>query len=509
MTSEELRQIIRCGETSRVQFKESFNNQKQLAAEVIAFANSKGGMILFGVKDKTGDIKGLAYEEVQCIARELGNTANEQIRPTVYLQTDVVVLDGAPILIAYIEEGINKPYKDLNGNIWIKQGADKRRITENSEILRLFHHSMNLEPDEEPVMGTSEKDLDMRLIDDFIRRVYQKEPENFGIPYTQLLENIHILDNCGATTLSGLLYFGKRPQQFRPSFMIKAVAFYGNDIAETQYRDSKDLEGTIPELFDQGMAFLKANLHSIQAGQSFNSIGKLEISEIALEEILQNALVHREYIKTAPIRLLIFENRVEIISPGCLPDGLTVEDIKLGNSYQRNQLIATFCAKTMLYRGLGSGIIRAINEGAKIEFINNESGNQFTTIIHREEKDKLSQAEKNLSQVSETSVPSLSPACPQLVPSLSLVCPQLAETDMERAAIVLQSCCQSPKSMQELIIATGSTNRTRFRQNILKVLLDYNLIDYTVKDIPNSPLQRYVLTEKGKNLIENSMKEEK
>lgn len=139
--------------------------------------------------------------------------------------------------------------------------------------------------------------------------------------------------------------------------MIKAVSFFGNNIAGVNYRDSKDITGTLPELFEKGMSFLKANLHSVQAGQGFNSIGQLEISEIALEELLQNALVHRDYTRNAPVRLLIFDNRVEIISPGCLPDGLTVESIKLGTAVVRNPFIASFCAKIMPYRGLGSGII--------------------------------------------------------------------------------------------------------------------------------------------------------
>lgn len=97
----------------------------------------------------------------------------------------------------------------------------------------------------------------------------------------------------------------QRPQQYRPTFVIKAVSFFGNDIGGINYRDSKDITGTLPELFEKGMSFLKANLHNIQAGQGFNSIGKLEISEVALEEILQNALVHRDYTRNAPIRLLI------------------------------------------------------------------------------------------------------------------------------------------------------------------------------------------------------------
>ena len=164
----------------------------------------------------------------------------------------------------------------------------------------------------------------------------------------------------------------------------------GNDTLRHKRQDGRNhrpvlsgITGTLPELFEKGMSFLKANLHNIQAGQGFNSIGKLEISEVALEEILQNALVHRDYTRNAPIRLLIFDNRVEIISPGCLPDGLTVESIKLGSAVVRNPFIANFCAKTMPYRGLGSGIIRALQEEPNIKFINEPVGMQFISVINR------------------------------------------------------------------------------------------------------------------------------
>ena len=93
MNISKLKQIIQCGETSTVQFKECFSSQKQLATEMIAFANSKGGNVIFGVEDKTGEIRGLSYNEIQVTARELGNAANEQVRPIIYLQTDVVIVD--------------------------------------------------------------------------------------------------------------------------------------------------------------------------------------------------------------------------------------------------------------------------------------------------------------------------------------------------------------------------------------------------------------------------------
>lgn len=144
--------------------------------------------------------------------------------------------------------------------------------------------------------------------------------------------------------------------------------------------------GTIPRMFKLGMEFIDGCLLRRQEGQNFNSIGVLEIPEIALTELLQNALVHRSWLKPAPIRILVFDNRVEIVSPGALPPSLTVADIKLGNAFQRNQLIANLCAKTMDYRGLGSGIIRALQTDANIEFQNEASGDQFRVILWRTEQ---------------------------------------------------------------------------------------------------------------------------
>ena len=104
---------------------------------------------------------------------------------------------------------------------------------------------------------------------------------------------------------------------------------------------------------------------------------------MVLEELLQNSLVHFDLLNHAAIRLLIFNNRIEIINPGCLYGGLTIADIKLGVSRQRNPLMAGFAAKTMIYRGLGSGIVRAMREDHHIDFDNEVSANQFKVTIWR------------------------------------------------------------------------------------------------------------------------------
>ena len=104
---------------------------------------------------------------------------------------------------------------------------------------------------------------------------------------------------------------------------------------------------------------------------------------MVLEELLQNSLVHFDLLHHAAIRLLIFNDRLEIINPGSLYGGLKIDDIKLGVSRQRNPLMAGFAARTMIYRGLGSGIKRVVRENARIDFDNEESANQFKVAVWR------------------------------------------------------------------------------------------------------------------------------
>ena len=383
MTEDQLKELCLCGETTRVQFKEAPIAQKDAAKEMIAFANSKGGTILFGVEDKTGCIKGMSYDDIQQMSRELGNAANELVKPTIYIETEVVRVDGKHVLVCDVEEGRNKPYKNLQGEIWVKQGADKRRITENAEILSLFQQSGSYHPEEDAERGTSIDDLEMAYVRDFFRKVYGREIEEFSQPLDSMLRSLSVLTPKGEVTRAGMLFFGKNPQQYERSVVIKAVAFAGKEIGDTNYLDSRDITGTLPWMFKEGMSFLKSYLHHEQRGQNFNSVGILEVPEVVLEELLQNACVHFDLLNHAAIRLLVFSDRIEIINPGCLFGGLSIDDIKLGVSRLRNPLIADFAAKTMIYRGLGSGIKRVMRENCRIDFDNEESARQFKVTIWR------------------------------------------------------------------------------------------------------------------------------
>ena len=494
MNAERIKELCALGENSKVQFKLRVDNPNKIAAEIIAFANYRGGTILVGVEDKTGEVVGLTYEQVQQAGRDVGNAATNHVRPTVYLQTETVNVDGKIVLVVNVDEGIDKPYKDLSGNIWIKQGGDKRRVVENAEMLTLFQESGSFRPDEKGVRRTSINDIDMMLVNEYLEQYYGKRIEEFGMPTEQLLRNIQVMTDDGRVTLAGLMFFGKHPQMYEPAFVIKAVSFFGNDMGGLEYRDSKDIVGTIPRMFDAGMAFLNANLHSRQAGQSFNSVGKLEISEVALKEILQNALVHRDYLIQAPIRIMIFDNRVEIVSPGGLPTGVDVESIRFGKTQQRNPLVATFCAKTMDYRGLGTGIIRASKEVSDIEFVD-EEGVQFQVVMRRHLDERETFESRRYEFVVGESAPQYGYSGGNGGNGLSAkeirsFCPALGKGEEENAKRIL-AFCEIPQGILEMMQEVGYKSRTSFRRNVFTPLLEAGLLIPEYKDKPNSPKQRY------------------
>lgn len=389
MNAIELLDIISTGETSKVQFKKEIDNDNSIAAELIALSNSKGGMILFGIEDKNGTVLGLDYQQLQSYNNRIATIANDKVKPQIFLFTEVVSIpsetDEKKILVVEVSEGIAKPYKDKNGAIWIKQGSDKRRLTDNNEQIRLFQQSGILYLDEMIIPQTSIDDINFSKVIEYVKAIQKRETDEEVEISETLLTNLNILKD-GRLTLGGLLFFANNPQKYRPAFCVKAISFFGNSIGGTDYRSSQDIEGTIPEIFEETIRFFTTNLHHIQAGQDFNSVGQLEVSKTALEELLQNALVHRDYSKNSPVRVMIFDERIEIVSPGSLPNSLTIENIKMGNAVVRNNLLVSYCSKLMIYRGFGSGITRALKSQPNIELINDSEGEQFRVIIPRPEK---------------------------------------------------------------------------------------------------------------------------
>jgi len=387
MDALELLEIIERGEDSRHQFKRNINNETSMATELAAFSNSQGGLLIIGVDDD-GTIVGLSNEDIGRLNNMISNASSTHIRNPINPTNENVRLEDGLVMVVTISKGMDKPYITNDGAIWVRSGADKRKVTSKEEIRRLFAESDLLHAGETAINDSTSNDLDEDFFDEFYQDAYGRSVKDEGKPILQLLQNMN-LAKADQLNLAGLLLFGKNPQKFKPQFIIKAVYFEGNEPTSDKYYDSEDIGGRLSNQYSLAMAFLKRNLRKVQNGQGRNTTGKLEIPEIVLEELLVNAVIHRNYFIDAPIRVFMFENRIEIISPGVLPNHMNEENAKSGVSIQRNPLISSFATKAkppigLPYRGIGTGIQRAYREFSEIELFNDQDNNQFKVIIRRE-----------------------------------------------------------------------------------------------------------------------------
>lgn len=381
METTELIDILSRGEDSRHQFKADITNADALAAEIVAFSNTAGGRIFIGVNDD-GSVRGLSGADVARLNQLMANAASQNVRPAVNPLTENVPHPSGTVLVLTIAEGINKPYMDKNGTIWVKNGSDKRRATSREEIQRLFQQAGLVHADETPVTGLSAGDVDMPYFEAFFEQQFGGPLAQHNQPLPQLLTNMNLMSQ-GQLNVAGSLLFAKAPHYALPAFIVKAVAFVGNQIEDEHYIDSRNITGKLADVFQQTLGFIIANTRAVQGEQGFNTQGQAEIPRIVWEELVANALIHRDYFISAPVRVLVFADRVEIISPGHLPNNLTIENIKAGNSNIRNPVLASFAAKLLPYRGLGSGLLRALRAWPHIELIDDRAGNLFKAIVMR------------------------------------------------------------------------------------------------------------------------------
>ena len=383
METIELLAIISKGESSAVQFKERVNDAYKIAIEMVAFSNSKGGLIIIGVNNKTGALNGLSFEEIETTNELLVNAASDNVKSPITIFTEQVSVNGQTLIVVRIKEGSDKPYRDNKGIVWIKNGSDKRKVVSNDELLRMLQSSGNLAADEEPVTNTTYNDIDTDFFKDFVQNKTGKSFDKLDQSLPKLLNNMGFAKD-EQLTLAGLLLFGNKPQTFKPVFSVQCIAFVGNDVAGKKFRDSEPpFEGNLTELYEKTMSFIIRNLHKVQVEESFNILGELEIPKEALEELVVNSLIHRDYFIKSAIKVFIFDNRIEIISPGKLPNSLTVEKIKSGTSIARNPILFSNARYLLPYIGIGSGIPRALDSYPKIDFMNDADKELFTAIIHR------------------------------------------------------------------------------------------------------------------------------
>ena len=404
---------IKAGEVSGVQFKERILDKYDIACELVAFSNSQGGKLVVGIKDKTGETNALSYSEVQETTNLLSDIASENVVPSILIKIDTVEVEDGNLVVATVKEGLNKPYHDNKGIVWVKNGADKRKVFDNAELAEMMTDCGSFAPDEAGVRDATVNDLDATTIKQFLGNRFERVLEKKGLTgdafneasldaicsaiakghdCEKILRNLRFIRPDGTLTVAAMLLFGKYTQRWMPMMTAKCICFAGNSVGSKVFRDKvndADMEGNLLHQYDTIMDFFTRNLHNVQVGEEFNSIGKLEIPYTSLVEFTVNSLVHRSLNMKAPVRIFIFDNRVEIHSPGALPNGLTIDDIKAGTSMPRNMFLFNNAIYLLPYTGVGSGITRALDEDINVTFMNNDKAQEFVITVWREESNQV------------------------------------------------------------------------------------------------------------------------
>ena len=410
---DDILKLIKAGEVSGVQFKERILDKYDIACELVAFSNSHGGKLVVGIKDKTGETNALSYSEVQETTNLLSDIASENVVPSILIKIDTVEVEDGNLVIATVKEGLNKPYHDNKGIVWVKNGADKRKVFDNAELAEMMTDCGSFAPDEAGVRDATVNDLDATTIKQFLGNRFGRVLEKKGLTgdafneasldmicsaiakghdCEKILRNLRFIRPDGTLTVAAMLLFGKYTQRWMPMMTAKCICFAGNSVGSKVFRDKvndAEMEGNLLHQYDTIMDFFTRNLHNVQVGDEFNSMGKLEIPYTSLVEFTVNSLVHRSLNMKAPVRIFIFDNRVEIHSPGALPNGLTIEDIKAGTSMPRNMFLFNNAIYLLPYTGVGSGITRALDENINVTFTNNASAQEFVITVWREESNQV------------------------------------------------------------------------------------------------------------------------
>ena len=422
---------INAGEVSGVQFKERILDKYDIACELVAFSNSHGGKLVVGIKDKTGETNALSYSEVQETTNLLSDIASENVVPSILIKIDTVEVEDGNLVVATVKEGLNKPYHDNKGIVWVKNGADKRKVFDNAELAEMMTDCGSFAPDEAGVRDATVNDLDATTIKQFLGNRFERVLEKKGLTgdafneasldmicsaiakghdCEKILRNLRFIRPDGTLTVAAMLLFGKYTQRWMPMMTAKCICFAGNSVGSKVFRDKvndADMEGNLLHQYDTIMDFFTRNLHNVQVGDEFNSMGKLEIPYTSLVEFTVNSLVHRSLNMKAPVRIFIFDNRVEIHSPGALPNGLTIDDIKAGTSMPRNMFLFNNAIYLLPYTGVGSGITRALDEDVNVTFMNNDKAQEFVITVWRGEGNQVegesNQVEQKSNEVEEKS----------------------------------------------------------------------------------------------------------
>ena len=360
MDKSQLYEIIAGGEDSFAEFKRDASQRSDFAAEMIAFANTEGGQVFVGVDDD-GVIVGV--DNPKQVEEAILNIGRQNCNPPLIPVLDRISTDRGIVLVVNVPRRTGPPHETNSGQCYLRAGSTKRLCTpfERARLLQgagLYHF------DETPVPGTGVEQIHMPALAAYYQRIYEKPLETSEVPLAAMLQAMRFLvpdlDSSWRLSVAGLLLFGEQPENHLYHARISAVRWLGLEAGE-EILDRQEIVGRLADQIEQAEKFVLRNTRLSTSINGLRQADSYEYPRPALREAIVNAVAHRDYsLDGAQILLYIFDDRLEIRSPGALPNSVTLQNIKTHYSKPRNETIARVLFNLGYVNTLGSGIPRMI-----------------------------------------------------------------------------------------------------------------------------------------------------
>lgn len=356
-------ELIARGEGQTVEFKRAWATSA--VETLVAFANARGGVVIFGVDDKTRAIVGIANDEWARLESTLVQVC-DACRPPLRPVIESVELAGARVLAATIARSLDV-HSTSDGVTWLRVGSQTRAAAPD-EVTRMLQDRGKLATDEFPVQGARLEDMQMDKVARYIEnRVAATAPRlSSGRALPEVAASLSLLRKTGdafAPTVAGILFFGVYPQRFIIQSIVRALRFQGTSVATSVILDRAGLEGTLDEIIDAAVAFVGRNM---KVARLIEGVAK-EIPEYSLRavrEAITNAVIHRDYTNGGREVLVgMFDDRLEIASPGGLAGPMKRETLS-AQHFARNPRLAQIAFELGKAERAGTGIPRMLYEQA-------------------------------------------------------------------------------------------------------------------------------------------------
>jgi len=347
----DLEHRIANGENLHTELKEWPVHPDDLSACLVAFANTDGGQLFVGVSDG-GQVVGVP--DLDAVLRSVDNVATNNCEPPLTVVQETIVTEdvAAPVVVVNIPRGTQRPYR-TNRGVYYTRTSSGRRQASREDLLRLFQATESLFYDETPLPRVRVADLDLDAFDLFLGETGQSD---LGVDRERLLRNWRLLAE-DTPTVAGVVLFGRRPQEHLPFAQINAARFAGTDSANDAV-DVKSLSGRLLDVIDQAQRFLRLHLPCPHEIRGFEPEARPELPEEALREAIVNAAAHRDYTVHGPIRLFVFDDRIEVHSPGRAPNTVDEGAMRAGVHVVRNPHLYARLSDAGMVTRAGSGIRR-------------------------------------------------------------------------------------------------------------------------------------------------------